>query len=318
MNKKNLKIKNDIVLSVKYARLKEEVKHIKLKKQETFENKGLKGFIEKRIDKSEELIYRVEQIIDSIKDKSVKSDYMLVINNEMENKLATINNTKDAELNKYSIAMEVLIDDEFNYSESNNKSFIPKISTLLFNNSTTMDIMLKDYNEILKTIKGVISYPNLVSAAKAVVNIAGKVINPGKSIVKKEEPIVESNIEPAKLSNIMSKRLNMFSNLPRVNSLGYKKQTKTISRLDIGELAKKLAVSAMNLTYAESHFEYIKDYKKYFNVTYKEINDLRNKVVKELFEEHKEVETNTNKLQLINNFDQYMIDQMNIKRINKE
>ena len=272
MRKKKVeKIRKNIVLSIRYARLKEEIRDAEANIIGISEKKKF-VFTEKKIDKSNEIIESAQKIIGEIEKNYSPNDYLIIENNQAHQQLALLSKQKNFELIKYSIALEIIMDISFNYTDA---AFIEKISLILFNNVNIMKKMEDDYQKISAKIYGKSLATYLETAAK----------------VLKAVKVVKFGLDAGAIA------------------LERRKEAKKLSTFASGELANRLIIDAMNLVYAKEHFEGIK-YDNYFKYILKAVNLERRIIMKEIFEEQREVDENKSKLKLLYNFDNYMIEQM--------
>lgn len=300
--KKVEKIKNTIVLSIKYERLKEEISDAEAKKPDLAEKKKLIDFTEKKIYNSNKFIEHVNTVIDRIKQDNNPNNYLLIANNQINRQLKLLSKQKNFNLIKYSIAFEVLMDDDFKYTENTNVDFIENISLMLFNDKTVMKKIDDDYKRIKNRIHGTYFKNYLESTAQLATGVISKI--PINNFVKASMYIPKNALVIAGTSALGV-------------GLGYtylklRKQAKKLSTLTSGDLANKLIISAMSLLYAKKYFEYEADYNKYFKYILAGVNLERKFIMRELFEYQREMEANKSKIKLLHNFDDYLIEQMSL------
>lgn len=298
MKKKHLKIKNEIVLSIKYAILKEAIA--------TFDAKLSEGKKSKKINDD------VTEIINNIERSNNPNNYSLITNDTLNKKMAIIDKSKNFKLIKHSITIEILIDDEYNYINNENTDYIKSISTMLYDKPNKMHEIKKNYDKTLKAVKGVFYLDEVKKTTNIAVGFAKKIITSKNT--KIATTLTKENKVTSTLTKLMSKKVVLFTATTGIAVLGsvaaiqMKKRAKTMSSLDVGDLAKTLTIQAMNIEYMKIKAKTLKEYNKYLDQTFKEINYIRKNITKELFEKRYEIESNSNKLELLNNFDNYIIN----------
>lgn len=298
MKKKHLRIKNEIVLSIKYAILKEAIT--------IFDDKLSEG------KKSKKLNDDVSEIINNIERSNNPNNYSLITNDTLNKKMAIIDKSKKSKLIKHSITIEILIDDEYNYINNENTDFIKSISKMLYDKPNKMYEIKKNYDKTLKAVKGVFYLDEVKKTTNIAVGFAKKIITSKNA--KIATTLTKENKVTSTLTKLMSKKVVLFTATTGLAVLGsvaviqMKKRAKTMSSLDVGDLAKTLTIQAMNIEYMKIKSKTLKEYNKYLAQTFKEINYIRKNITKELFEKRYEIESNSNKLELLNNFDNYIIN----------
>jgi hypothetical protein len=303
MRKKKVeKIKSNIVLSIKYARLSEEVRDTEIKKLDLAQKKMLIGSKEKIIDKNNQFIDNINTAINKIEQNNNSNNYSLIINNQMNEQLKLLSKNKDFELIKYGIAIEIIMDDDFDYTNTN-KDFIENISLMLFNDKNIMKKIEDDYKRIANRIYGTNLKNFFESAANSISKIQIKNLFKAAVYTSKNALVI---IGTAAFG------FGLGSTYFKL-----RKQAKKMGTLSSGDLATILIINALNLLYAKEHFEYKTDYNNYFKYILAEINMERKFIMKEIFEEQYEIEANTLKIRLLHNFDDYLLEQMNLEHKKK-
>jgi hypothetical protein len=303
LKKKVERIKNNIVLSVKYSRLKEEISDTEKKKLELADKKKLIGSKEKEINKSNQFIEDANTVLEKIEQNNNPTTYLLVDNNQLKEQLKLLSKSKDFDLIKYGIAIEIIMDDDFKYTDNTNTDFIENISLMLFNDKSVMKKMEDDYKRIKNCIHGTNIKNYLESTAQLATGLMSKI--PIKNLVKTSMYLPKSALVTAGTSALGIGLVYTYFKL--------RKKARKLSTLEPGDLANKLIINAMNLLYAKKHYEYKTDYNKYFKYTLREVNQDRKIIMKEMFENQYNMDVNELKIKLLHNFDDYLIEQMNLK-----
>lgn len=289
------RLKRDIILSIKYARLKEEVSDTKIKNNEIKEKKKLLGTKEKTLDKNKNFMDNAEVKIKEIEDKHKPKNYMLVLNDKLADEVSKLSKYKNFEVIKYSIATELILDMDFNYK--NTDDFLEKISKLLFDDKYEISKIKTKHKEIEK-----------------------RFLNTYIKDFFTSEMITIKSIAPNEMSRIAKNAVSKISKMKIAVGLGiagvigvniYKRFRHSIalSQLEAGELARVLTSYALKMTFAKKAFaDNEPAYRKYLKTTIKDITYQRISVIKDIFEKHFDIGQNKLKLELYHNFDNYFIE----------
>lgn len=301
MKRKLLKLKNDLVLSIKYARLKEEISDTKIKKSDLEDKKLIFGSKDKAIQKEENFIEKAEDQIDKIEKKYKPKNYNLIVNNEFHDKLTLLSKYKNTELIKYSVAIETVLDDGFNYK--NTDDFLENISQILFDNKNEIRNIILTLNKITNDFKGL---PN-TSSENSAINLL-KMIPTKKISNVAKQAIKAFSLKTVMISSgVVGAAAAGFYGIRRI--LRKRKHTRLLSHLEVGDLTGVLTAYALNMTYARKAFVNNESgYRIYLQSTIKDINQQRINVIKDIFDNHFDLEQNQLKLELYYKFDNYFIN----------
>lgn len=295
MRKKKLeRIKNDIILSITYSRLKEEISDTLVTNELLGDQKKRIGSNDKKIERNLNEIKLVEEAISEIKANSKGKNYSLIETNKFIDSIDLLKKRKDYQMIAYSIALEVIMDNKYKYTSNTNIDFIEGISEYLFDNKLTINNIQEKFNQISKVIYGQNIFNLLTNALTGASNLIGKM--PVNTLIKN--------------ATLIPKKAYLGIAIGGA-TFGYtyfklRKQAKQMSILEPGDLANKLIINAMNIYYSKMFFDKV-EFNNFFRNTMKEINLERKIIMKKLFEEHYEVEANILKVKLYNHFDEHII-----------
>lgn len=300
MTKKKIsKIKDDVSLSIKYAILKNVVSSLEEKKEIVGVKRAVIIPKAKKLEKADKEIEDTFKVIKSIENNYKLESYSLVVDNKVKTVLNFLQKRKDIELIKYEIVLRTILDADLNYDEIN-PTFIEELSLLLFNNKYTFKDILDNYEKILNIIRG-------TTLKKFFESAAGKLAKLSMDQVKQVIRIVPQKIVPIAI---------MGAAIVGLAALYYKmrKQTKKMSTLEPGVLSIDLTIIALNLLYSKKLFDSEIEYRLYFKSILREVNRKRLFIMKNIFEDQREIEVNAIKIELFHNFDKYMIELLKEKK----
>lgn len=305
MKRKLLKSKNDIVLSIKYARLKEEVSDTEAKKAVLADKKLVIGSKDKALEKQKSFISEAKSNIKKIEDAYKPINYELVVNDKLSDKINSLSKYKNLELIKYNIAIDTVLDDEFDYK--NTDDLLERISLSLFNDKYE----IQNIKKILNKIEGIFYKTETLNTIDSAIGAL------------KQVPL-------NKLGNAAQVAIRYFGKVKfaigaigvigtgTVGAIAYfkrRKHARALSHLEPGELARVLIACALNITYAKKTFVNNETgYRAFLKTTIKDINLQRSNVLKDVFEKHYDVKQNQLKLELYYKFDNYFIELLKSKK----
>jgi len=308
MNRRRVnKIIDNVVLSIRYARLKEEVKETKEKQLVVVEKKKSSASNEKKREKDIALINRANQSLRTIERANEADAYLLVENNTVNEQLDKLSKHWDYGFLKYTIALKMVMDDSFEYTESTTVDFYESISQMLFGDKNVISDINNDFQAVATAICGTDKKSWGEVAATLIEKIPVHIIADSAKDSKKMMDKITAGIA--------NKAVGF--GLKTVKSM-LKKHAKQASLPPLGDFANELIVSAMNLLYRNDSCETEVLYQKYFISILKDINIQRQIITKQLFEMLFDVEENRHKLKLLQNYDNYIIGQMDSKLKKKE
>lgn len=280
MKKKKInKIVNDLVLSIKYSRLLAE----------SSDN-----------ETNEKDVVKISKKIDEIQFENKPSSYLLLENDKFLERLKLLEKLQYFDLIKFSIATEVLMDNEFKYTDKTNIFFIEKISLLLFDNKKYMFKIKKKFNSIESYIYEDKAYDLM---AKALLPIGALIKN--NKVAKYFNDVIRL---PDKLTVGVKFGQSIVMFVP--NYFKHRNNSKRINSMEPGQLGYKLVFNILNLTYAYNLLKDKIEYDKYFKEILKEVNLERKYVFKKLYEEQYEVDKNKKRAKYIQNFDNYVMSKL--------
>lgn len=309
MRKKKIrKITGDILLSIKYSRLKEEVSDSIVKMDLLTDKKKLIGSNDKQIKKEETFINKTKEHIKDIESNYSLSQYNLYEDDKIQEKLYSISHLKNYEMIKYTIVLGIITDNTMKYTNDTKFDFIENISMLLYKNRNTIKKIQTEYENISNAIYGT----KALGVMNKTISFRGGII-----------PVIPLNKKTLKLINVPGKLYIGLGTAVAASGFGiyyYKlrKQARKMSTMEAGELSNKLIINAMNLKYSKIYSSSIKEYKMFYKNTMKEINMERKIINKQLFEDNYEVSSNAIKIKLFQNFDNLIIRELTNKKVNKD
>lgn len=304
--KKQNKIFNDILLSIRYSRLKEELKDTEDIVDQLNLQRKIVGTNDKKILKSKSFIESVEDAIHKIEQNNQSNKYKLYQDGKLNEQLNLLSKSSNFKLLKYFIALGTVLDTEFDFSDNTRFDFIDKISKVLFDDEKVMRVMQSDYKKISSEIKGTKKYDTFDT-----------VVQNTKKVLKNKH----STTAMMKIAGGISVKSLLITSSIGITLAGItvttnfylKRQAKKMVAFGSELFANKLIVNAINLKYARIYSESAQGYRIYFKNTLKEINYERNIIMKQMFEDRMELEKNKSRIRFLQNFDNYIINQMNFK-----
>lgn len=304
--KKQNKIFNDILLSIRYSRLKEELSDMEEIVDQLNLQRKIVGTNDKKILRSKNFIESVEDAIHEIEENNQSSRYTLYQNGKLKEQLQLLSKSSNFKLLKYFIALGTVLDTEFDFSDNTSFDFIDEISKVLFDDEKVMRVMQADHKKIsseIKRTKKEDTFDALLQNTKKLLK------NPYSTtaMVKIARGIsVKSLLVTSSIGLVVAGGTT-------VTNFYLKRQAKKVVTFGSEAFANKLIINAINLKYARIYSESAQGYRIYFKNTLKEINYERNIIMKQMFEDRMELEKNKSRIRFLQNFDDYIINQMNFK-----
>lgn len=302
MCKKNLNtILSNIMISIRYARLQEEIEDTITSKTAGSGQKKFVIFNEKVVVKGDKSITIAQREIKKIEDTYNKKSYLLLINNKLRDELKKLEKRKDFEFIKFAIGLSVVIDDTYNYSKHTKVDFVENVSTILFDDKVKLHRIESVFNKIEKEILGIkvkaLMEEDVKKAGTALLNVPTEQITESLKLIPKNVLLTLGIV-----GAVASAGLIIFRQ---------KKYAKKVTTLEVGEFGRDLVTSAMNLQFAKEYYDGdFTKYKKYFKVKIEEINQKRKYLLRELFDDQVNIENNELKLKLLHNYDNFLIKQL--------
>lgn len=317
------KLEDNIVLSIQYSRLLEEIDDTELKIQ-VINDKKFDLAKSKKIQLNENYIKEVKNAIKDIKDNYPENKYNLYITDTLEAKLKSLSKQKNYETIKYNIAIRTILDNVVDYH--NTDDYLEDISQILFEDKSKIKQLKKELYKIYGILTNTKQEVQEDSLLHGIVEAAA----PEVGVIMPAVPAVGAVIPAAKkfLPKLKSAGLIVLNGIkkhPKVSiSLaiagsavaiggglitGFRKRRKTVKAL------KKIAsedleyILLVNALCLKTAFEYMDEvqYYKYFQNKMRVINSFKKKIDKELFVKWFDAEDNSAKLMLLNRFDEYLI-----------
>ncbi len=272
--KKANKIKENIVLSIKYAGFKEELSLLE-------ESSSLKG---RRQNKLLKEIDGVKRLINNIEQNNEENSYSLVVNDKLELELKKLSKQKAFEFIKYEVAIQLVFDKHFD--QKLNKKLFQDISIILFNDFNKINIIEQEYNKVKK----VLLFNEDSEGQKE--DVIGDLLLP--TVVKNENYIIAY-----KLGTRLLKRI--------INRNKIKKHIKEINK----NFKNLLILDAMTILFAKEYYkDNLKELNSFYKRIFKDINLKRHYLMKEIFEQQHLSDSNSYKMKLFQNFDKYILEQI--------
>ena len=310
INKQVQKLKDNIILSIQYSRLKEEISDTNDKIVD-IQTKKFDLAKTKKIELNENYIKKVKEAINKI-EKNSKYKYNLYETNQLELKLKLLSKQKNYENIKYNIAIATILDHEVEYS--NTDDYLEVISTLLFNDKNRM----KEIEKELCKIYGILSNKKqLIQNEIIPIDINGAIIvNKAKIMLPKLKEIA------VKAAKGVAKNPKIFvasgliglvvavSGKVIISKRKQKKLIKDFKFISNEDLEYLLLINAFSLKVLKVHMDEI-EYHKYFKTQMHVINALKKQIHEELFIRWFDKENNYQKIMLLNRFDEYLIKYVN-------
>lgn len=328
MSKKRMKkLVDDICLSIKYSRLKEEMYNVK---QEIEKGKGLLF----KVKSSDRDIEKINDIIWQIKDNYKPNQYNLVEDNKIQESLNILSKRKDFETIKHNIAIRTILDNEIEYVNTTN--YLNNVSKTLFNDESVIDSLINEFyniysffndvkiertpsfnlSEIFKRIPllNAIQIPSLILVGKQIIenpqkalDVGKKVVGAGKGVIgagKKAVTFLEGHKGIA-IAGAIALGLGMAGGVTA--KLKKRKQINAIKKIDCESFECILITNALSIVSA-SRYMTKEDYQHYFKNKITEINLIRKKISRQLYVKGVNKEENSKNIILLNKFERYILD----------
>lgn len=292
------RLENSIELSIKYSRLLEEIRDTE-EKNDVIKDKKIAIMKAKKININKDYIKEVKNVIDEI-EKFPEDRYNLYETNQLQSKLNLLSSRNDFEIIKNNMAIKIVLDNCVNYC--NTDDYLEKISEILYNDKNKLSLMKKELTKIylLLTNKKIALSNDIVNIPLPKFKKAGLFV---LKQVKKHPKVAIASAAVAVLIGVGNGIKNK-----------HKKTKKALKQINSDDLEYVLLVNAFCLKVACDYMNEI-DYYKYFKSKMKSINTIKKLVNNELFIKWYDKENNAKKLELLNRFDEYIMN--NIQLIKK-
>ena len=315
-----LKMQNQLVLSIRYARIKEEIANIEKNIINEKSKEGIAKLMvdKKKIVKNEEYIKDLKKEIENIEENYKPKYYNQYIDIEIfRKKLSKLSKEHNFIMLKYEIAIKVILDGSCEFNTTNN--FLEKLSMELFNKKTIFYTLMDNLEEVYCKIKGInapqipelksgietIGFTPVVQKVKSIGLIAG-VVSAKKNVDVVKDVVfrIPRYFKPG-LAIITA--TGIAGGLIGVDIIKRNKISKQIKSLTSEGLEYTLCEVALCILQASNNLD---DYelKKYFNQLMILINKSRDVVYQDLYMKWLNKTECQNKLKLYNNFDNYVIN----------
>ena len=315
MEEKNLKLQNQLVLSIRYARLKEEIKNITKIIDTEKAKEGLAKLVvdKKRLNRYEERIKEIKKEIENIEIKYKQKQYMLYIEKEVFNKIMSkLSKKDDFNMLKYEIAIKVILDGTCDFN--NTKGFLENLSQELFNNKTTFVDLMGKLEDIYCKIKGIKQplMPDLrfdmekIGLSPVAKTVQALGLTGGVVAVKKVFEIPKYFKPGIMIAGGIG--LGAVSMIAGINSIHKNKVSKQIKKMSSNDLECTLCEIALCIKQASTIMKTEFELKKYYSKLMELVNKTRTMISQELFEKWINKKENEKKIELLNNFDNYVVD----------
>lgn len=337
------KIESNLVLSIQYARLKEEVRDAKKANDEIADkasaNSNLVNKITAHADakkavRNEEYMQRVTTAIQRIEANYPQKAYNLYGTEKFENSLALLSKCENYVMIKYQIAIKTVLDNTCEYV--NTEDFLANLSHLLFADSGVIRKLDGDYLDITKRLTGKnISSPNWKVIIPIATTTAGVVLSLALSRVK--SPMVKQiGVGVAGIAKkLIAKKETPEIASSETNSVGDSKAVATVAsavtslygiaiaaisapKVPARRLRKLKYIGTDDFTFALTsaalcilHASKIMsqtDFQKYYSSTMELINKLRSRIASQLFIEWYDRKENYERMCLLERFDSFVYD----------
>lgn len=314
------KLINDIVLSIQYSRLKEELSDSQTKIQEIKEEK-INIFKDKRITGNEEHIKLVKKQLKSIEGTYPESKYLIKEKGQLNKKIQALSKYKDFELIKFNIAIVTVMD--FTVEYKNTDDYLSNISEILFDDSKRIASIKKEVNKVHAYLTNQptteqVDKKDLVDAIPTAIN-AMNFMTLGKNLLNKvKKPTTKAFGIIKKHPKIsVGLAIGMAAVTIGKSALSYHtkkvKSSRKLKSLQSEDLEFMLLTNALCLKLAKDYMLEV-EYMKYFKNKMREINLIKQKTNKALYIKWFDRENNAENLLLLNRFDDYIISNIVINK----
>lgn len=303
------KIETNLVLSIQYSRLLEEVK-VTEEKLNTVKSHKMDLLKNKKIEKYEKYILDVKKYITDMETQFDINTLKLLEDNKLVETLDLLSNRNDFETIKYNIAIRTVLDNTIDYKYSGD--YLKKISKTLFGDSLKIKHI---YDELLR-IHSILTQnkelerdfgddlsdaSNKISATPFIPHV----IDLGRYVVKSVQKHPAMTIALTATGAIVAVGGGVIHSYIKNSN-----QVKAFKKVSLDDLEYVLLVNALCLKLASEYMDEV-EYYKYFQKKMKSINELKRKLNKEVFVKWYEKNSNSKKLMMLNRFDEYLIKDTN-------
>lgn len=299
------RLENSIVLSIQYSRLLEEIKDIN-DKIAAIQVKKFDLAKTQKIELNEKYIKTVKEAIKEIEKLPVHR-YNLYENKLIESKLNLLSKQRDFETIKYNIAIRTILDNTVEYQ--NTDDYLETISTILFSDKKR----IKDIRKELYKIYGILTNTKQqVPTDSGTIDIVGAIAPVAKPLLPKLKNaalIVARGVAKHPKIVIAGTAIGAAVGIGGGVVRGFRKRhraVKAFKRIESEDLEYILLINALCLKTACEYMDEV-DYYKYFQNKMRVINTFKKKIDKELFIKWFDMENNSEKIMLLNRFDEYLI-----------
>lgn len=308
LKKEVQRLENSIVLSIKYSRLLEEIKDTN-DKIDVIQGKKFDLTKNKKIQLNEKYIKEVKEAIKEI-EKLPTYRYNLYATNQLEFKLNVLSKYKDFETIKYNIAIRTVLDSTVDYQ--NTDDYLESISLMLFADKSKIKLikneLYKIYGILTNTKQQIPNEKNSVDITGAVVALA-PAAKPILPKLKNAALVVAKGVANHPKIVIATAAIGTIVGVSGGLIMGRRKHNKAVKafkHIESEDLEYILLVNALCLKIASEYMDEI-EYYKYFQNKLRLINIYKKKIDKELFVKWFDKENNSEKIMLLNRFDEYLI-----------
>lgn len=313
VKKKAQRLENSIVLSIQYSRLLEEIDDTQ-GKIEIIKGKKFELSKTKKIEHNENYIKSVNEAISEIKKHFPEERYNFYVEKKLEEKINLLSSQKNFETIKYNIAIRTVLDNVVDYV--NTDDYLEVISAMLFNDKNKIREIKKElykiYGILTNTKSQIPNDSGMQGLVGEIVPAVGDALPAAKPLLprlKSAAKVVIAGIKKHPKVAISLAAIGAAVGVGGGLITGLRKRRKTVKafkHIETEDLEYILLVNALCLKVASEYMDEI-EYYKYFQNKLRVINSFKKKIDKELFVKWYDKENNSEKIMLLNRFDEYLI-----------
>ena len=266
MRKKYKKITHQIIESIRYARLLEELTATKQMIKELEDKRNVLNSNKKKKENDAQ-IKRIELVISEIENTYKSKTYIILLNDNLNKYLNSLSNSEYYEMLKYNIAINVILDSSVEYHHS--EQFLQNISTMLFQDKN----MIKTIQRKLSDIYFKFNEQNPIDRTTEITKNVPIKMNMALKLLKKKIKILPNLAVIQGFLIVIDKGNNFIKK---------KRQIKKLKTLSDTEFEYILTTTLLRLTYAKEVLSEVEN-KKYFASELNKINAVRITILKDFY-----------------------------------